>query len=1083
MDVLWKPRRQATGKGRGKVKKIVTEDERLHSLDAARLLDNTLRVGLGRRLSEFKMATPRIERLVDLVKEHKLSLEILALEFPFLALWMDKEFLTMWNYLGVRERCIVINFGDPVCHGLWNSLKNGAKASGHLYLLSESGCMLNYNAGPWGSCEWLDKTWSAGLQMYATLKPNDRLLGKLFVGISEEANLPNSLASKKYFVKNKCEQHAYKKSMAKSEMFRLSEWFGWVKRWKVAIDTWHSLLLLFTFIGIMQGYVRSAMDIFGPATARGDIVFIPEPPVREEQEQAAPATEDAPEPDAAAIEVDPPANEAASSSNDPPPAAKAKGAARKTDEGAKRRKIDVKALRKKARNTLHFVMEMLCSRWLRANIQMMLLVYTILQEEHSSLVVYCMQGSQHVRRVYAAWALGSWKKTVVRVFKAAGNMDGLRRCTFDISLTPFAPNEKVDAETLAYQDGLAVELFLMILGQVTFRTIEGFLQSFTMPAMFAAFTMGGTDRPAIRSRWLHRIRASLKAFLKYADNTETDIKKMVGRSFWRTGLGIVVRVILEHGDDREIDILIAYCELLFTGVGLTKVNEDANKFVKEVVLRLRASTKARLAVLWSLAHLKKLAATYTRNEMPIHTTMPVNKEFPDGFFEPCAEGVKSEAGENQLDLASMAAKHNDWTLLKGPDWIALSAEDQILQAWDRANIAMPERLFQVDLVPEWEVLRDRLNYWNTFFVLHVVTHRALIVIDVEVDFYGFFTMPQTVQQYRPYYKLVNDVHELTVIPTRKRSPYGVRRSVQLLVTKQLAAKTTFVVKQMRGFRGPVPFVPPDQVEKQGVKLEWDPNAREESLLKWQAARGFKGVKTDTMDKLVKKLGVEADVAQAAEEDAFETEEAKALALMISITSDMSLLDAQLALQERRSRRRGNYDTAGLRALMDSDVLRDLLVQEDLGIVREMVEDAEAEDAEYDEARRNAKKHVQSTFRKVFSKAEFKDMENEYTVATSGRPWTALEVDDSDMAIIGKLSPPLPVKVEKLKRVGYYLVTYKNVYERSYSWTWIRTPKRALLLTLVKAWEVAGKKLGIYASQQTLDAIHTIEDRDIPGLPE
>jgi hypothetical protein len=90
MDVLWKPRRQATGKGRGKVKKIVTEDERLHSLDAARLLDNTLRVGLGRRLSEFKMATPRIERLVDLVKEHKLSLEILALEFPFLALWMDK---------------------------------------------------------------------------------------------------------------------------------------------------------------------------------------------------------------------------------------------------------------------------------------------------------------------------------------------------------------------------------------------------------------------------------------------------------------------------------------------------------------------------------------------------------------------------------------------------------------------------------------------------------------------------------------------------------------------------------------------------------------------------------------------------------------------------------------------------------------------------------------------------------------------------------------------------------------------------------------------------------------------------------
>ena len=54
MDGLWNPKLQKTGRAKGRAKKIVTEDKRLHALDSMRCLDNTLRTGLGRRLWQFK---------------------------------------------------------------------------------------------------------------------------------------------------------------------------------------------------------------------------------------------------------------------------------------------------------------------------------------------------------------------------------------------------------------------------------------------------------------------------------------------------------------------------------------------------------------------------------------------------------------------------------------------------------------------------------------------------------------------------------------------------------------------------------------------------------------------------------------------------------------------------------------------------------------------------------------------------------------------------------------------------------------------------------------------------------------------
>ena len=91
--------------------------------------------------------------------------------------------------------------------------------------------------------------------MFATLNPNDRLLGKLYPRIAEETGFSNDIQGRRAYVAERCATYSENKSMKVGSMFRISQWFGWIKAWKEAIERWHSLLLLFAFIGVMQNYV------------------------------------------------------------------------------------------------------------------------------------------------------------------------------------------------------------------------------------------------------------------------------------------------------------------------------------------------------------------------------------------------------------------------------------------------------------------------------------------------------------------------------------------------------------------------------------------------------------------------------------------------------------------------------------------------------------------------------------------------------------------------------------------------------------------------------------------------------------
>jgi hypothetical protein len=556
---------------------------------------------------------------------------------------------------------------------------------------------------------------------------------------------------------------------------------------------------------------------------------------------------------------------------------------------------------------------------------------------------------------------------------------------------------------------------------------------------------------------------------------------MVGRSFWRTGLGVLIRTIVVEGGDAESDCLIQYLKLLFEGTGSTKINEDANRLVKEIVMRQRASTVHKYVWLWCQAVIKHLAETFHRKEIPIHTTLPTSKEFVVGYFQPCQESVDTEVGDNGLDLAAMASKA-DWVLLAHTDWGMLAAEDMILQTWNLLGAASPQELWQSDLLPVWEVCQDiQRCEGRFFFVLALVKNRAALVIIIEPDEYGFWKFPRTAADYRPYYKLIHNLHDIYVLSSTVKSPKGVRYHVRRLVNKRSVEKTHFELKRRKGFRGPHNFVPSENIphSQMGTKLLWvdEPSV---PLTKFHVKRAFKGISTDTMDKLILKLGVEASMLDCTEEGAFETEEQYALALMFALESNITLLEAQLALQERRVQRRG--DSAGLRALMQDDVLRDLLVREDLGVVKDMLEKDERDEEVAEEARLQAKKHVHAAFKKARGQANYKEANDEYVANTTDRRvFRPLVTGDNDLVILGKLRAPWPVRTIKDARAGHYVITLHGVYIKSYAWTQIRTPKLALQMILNRSWYTSRKHLGINPSLATMEAIEGILDLDIPGL--
>ena len=115
-----------------------------------------------------------------------------------------------------------------------------------------------------------------------------------------------------------------------------------------------------------------------------------------------------------------------------------------------RRKVDVKALHKRATGTLTYVLELLASNLLRILCIMMSVVSEPLAREHAVHMVMVRQGAAAVRLTYALMATGIWKFTVVAVIRTMCDLVSLKRMSLDCIMAPLRRSDIDEQEAYRY---------------------------------------------------------------------------------------------------------------------------------------------------------------------------------------------------------------------------------------------------------------------------------------------------------------------------------------------------------------------------------------------------------------------------------------------------------------------------------------------------------------------------------------------------------------------------------------------------------------------------------------------------------
>ena len=80
------------------------------------------------------------------------------------------------------------------------------------------------------------------------------------------------------------------------------------------------------------------------------------------------------------------------------------------------------------------------------------------------------------------------------------------------------------------------------------------------------------------------------------------------------------------------------------------MNEDANKLIKDLVVRGGTHSMVKLARLWAIVRNAGLAAQFGREEVVMKTTTQVSKSPPIDMFSATHKSISTEAGEEELDL-------------------------------------------------------------------------------------------------------------------------------------------------------------------------------------------------------------------------------------------------------------------------------------------------------------------------------------------------------------------------------------------------------------------------------------------------
>jgi len=335
---------------------------------------------------------------------------------------------------------------------------------------------------------------------------------------------------------------------------------------------------------------------------------------------------------------------------------------------------------------------------------------------------------------------------------------------------------------------------------------------------------------------------------------------------------------------------VEYAADMVGGFGTSCIIENAGQACRDAEDRGQASRSVKRARRWAIPRQMKIAKTWGHAEVEIHTTVPVLRNVPVGYFEATEDSIKTE----KMKLARIPETAT-WPTARPDVTFVLVAEQSALQLCSmKKNWHLLDTIWQSALLPEKEIL------------YHGPSKRYMLTLAVAADV-GVFTWPvEACARVPGRFTLgkadslkvthVTKLDEWSVVPTRAAGPLHLRA----LVKKP-------------------PFVWGVSCLQVGDAVP---------LLHWQATRGFAHVPEVIVKRLLSEYFKVDAIATPFLEQSPDAEAAATLLAISCVAPKLTATDAERILYQK-TELEGGEDPTGVQAMMDEEVLTECMVARDV----------------------------------------------------------------------------------------------------------------------------------------------------------
>ena len=254
--------------------------------------------------------------------------------------------------------------------------------------------------------------------------------------------------------------------------------------------------------------------------------------------------------------------------------------------------------------------------------------------------------------------------------------------------------------------------------------------------------------------------------------THPQAKKFMRRSTLSTASMRVVAMLSKQSPLVASEALVEYAADMVCGFGSSCIIENAGQACRDAEDRGQASRTVKRARRWAIPRQMKIASKWGHAEVEIHTTVPVLRNVPVGYFEATEDSIKTE----KLKLARITETAT-WPTARPDVTFVLVAEQSALQLCSmKKNWHLLDTIWQSALLPEKEIL------------YHGPSKRYMLTLAVAVDV-GVFTWPvEACARVPGRFTLgkadslkvthVTKLDEWSVVPTRAAGPLHLRALVK-----------------------------------------------------------------------------------------------------------------------------------------------------------------------------------------------------------------------------------------------------------------------------------------------------------------